>query len=206
MGAILAQQSPLYIVDIEGLIDLRNPITHNLADVEHFVHRLRTVLVAGAGEINSRTFPRVHRLFSDFVTSAGAEDFRVDTIDSNGELAIRCIRQLTRLWAGARQGLQEIPAQLPYVTENWASHLTRVVGAKVDEAQRDDESISIADGIDVLTWSRTWIQILVLKSVRSRRRNPPAPTPCGASLFLRTEGAWRLREKSLFGCEILMGK
>jgi len=151
MGAILAQQSPLCIADIEGLMDLRNPITHTLADIEHFVHRLQTVLVAGASEINSRIFPRVHRSFSDFVTSTGAEDFRVDTIHSNGELAIWCIRQLTRLWAGARRGLQEIPAQLPYVIENWASHLIRVVGAKVDEAQRDDESISTADTIDVLS-------------------------------------------------------
>src|SRR5882762_1299499 len=132
MGAILAQQSPLCI-----------------ADVEHFVRRLRTVLVAGAGEISSRTFPRVHRSFSDFVTSAGAEDFRVDIIDSNGELAIQCIRQLTQLWVGAEEGLQEIPAQLPYVMKHWSSHLTRVVGSKVDEAQRDDESISTADAIDV---------------------------------------------------------
>jgi len=147
MGAILAQQSPLHIADIEGLLDLRNPTTGTPADIEHFVRRLRTVLVAGAGEISSQTFPRVHRSFSDFVTSERAEDFRVDMIDSNGELAIRCIGQLTRLWVGARE---EIPAQLRYVIDNWSLHLMRVVGVKVDEAQRDDESISAADPIDTV--------------------------------------------------------
>jgi len=150
MGAILAQQSPLHIADIEGLLDLRNPTTGTPADIEHFVRRLRTVLVAGAGEISSQTFPRVHRSFSDFVMSEKAEDFRVDMIDSNGELTIQCIRQLFQLWAHA-QGLEEIPAQLPYVIDNWSSHLTRVVGAKMDEVQRDDESISAADPIDVVT-------------------------------------------------------
>jgi hypothetical protein len=150
-GAILAQQSPQCIADIEGLLDLRNPITRTPADIEHFVRRLRTVLVADAGKINSQTFPRVHRSFSDFVTSAGAEDFRVDTVDSNGELTIQCIRQLTQLWASARKGLQEIPAQLPYVIQHWSSHLTRVVGVKMDEPQRDDESISTADAIDAIS-------------------------------------------------------
>src|SRR5882762_2917599 len=116
MGTILVQQSPLCIGDLAGLLDLQNPTTGKPADIKHFVRRLRTVLVVGVGDINSRTFPRVHRSFSDFVTSAGAEDFRVDTIDSNGELAIQCIRQLTRLWVGAEEGLEEIniPAQLPY--------------------------------------------------------------------------------------------
>jgi hypothetical protein len=40
MGTILAQQSPLCIADIESLLDLRNPITHTAADIEHFVCRL----------------------------------------------------------------------------------------------------------------------------------------------------------------------
>jgi hypothetical protein len=93
-GGHLGTTSPLCIADIEGLLDLRNPITHSAADIKPFVRRLRTVLVAGAGEINRRTFPHVHRSFFDFVTSAGAEDFRVDTTDSDGELAIQCIRQL----------------------------------------------------------------------------------------------------------------
>jgi len=153
MGTILVQQSPLCIGDLAGLLDLQNPTTGKPADIKHFVRRLRTVLVVGVGDINSRTFPRVHRSFSDFVTSAGAEDFRVDTIDSNGELAIQCIRQLTRLWVGAEEGLEEIniPAQLPYVIQHWSSHLTRVVGANVDEAQRDDESISTADPIAIVS-------------------------------------------------------
>ena len=40
MGAILVQQSPLCITDLEGLLDLRNPTSHTAADIEHFVRRL----------------------------------------------------------------------------------------------------------------------------------------------------------------------
>ena len=95
MGAILVQRSPLCIADLERLLDLRNPKSHKAADIGHFVRRTRTVLIVGVGEINNRTIPRVHRSFSDFITSAGAEDFHADTIDLDGELAIQCIRQLT---------------------------------------------------------------------------------------------------------------
>jgi hypothetical protein len=105
MGTILAQQSPWCIADIESLLDLWNPTTHTAADIKHFVRRLQTVLIAGAGEINGRTFPHVHRSFSDFVTSTGAEDFCLDMIDAHGELAIQCIHQLIQLWVGAQQGL-----------------------------------------------------------------------------------------------------
>jgi WD40 repeat protein len=40
---------------------------------------------------------------------------------------------------------------LLYIIENWSSHLTRVIGAKVDEAQRDDELISTTDPIDIVS-------------------------------------------------------
>jgi hypothetical protein len=108
------------------------------------------VLVAGAGEINRRTVPRVHRSFSDFVTSAGAEDFCVDTTDSDGELALQCIRQLDQLWVDAIRG-QEIPAQLPYAILHWSSHLTRLVGVKMEHVERDNESISTPDAIDIVS-------------------------------------------------------
>lgn len=52
MGAILAQTPPLCIIDLEHLLDLRNP-SGDLADIEHFVHQLRPILVDGDGEINS---------------------------------------------------------------------------------------------------------------------------------------------------------
>ena len=144
MGAILVQQSPLCIDDLKGLLNLKNPRTGAPADIEHFVRRLRTVLVAGAGEINGRTIPRVHRSFSDFVTSAGAEDFRIDLINSDGELAIQCIRQLDRLWEFGQSAQPELgmSAQLPYAVSHWSSHLTRVVGVEVEEAERDDNSLS----------------------------------------------------------------
>jgi WD40 repeat protein len=141
MGAIGVQQSPLCIADLEGLLELRNPRSGELADIEHFVQRLRTVLVAGAGEINGQTVPRVHRSFSDFVTSAGAADFCVDTIGADGELAIRCLHQLDQLWELPEQLKLGIPAQ--YAVSHWSSHLARVVGVKVEEA--DSDSISTPD-------------------------------------------------------------
>ena len=109
------------------------------------------MLVAGAGEINRRTFPRVHRSFSDFVTSAGAEDFRVNTTDSDGELAIQCIHQLSQLWPDVKWGLQEIPGQLPYAISHWSSHLIRMVGVKLEQVERDDESISTPDATDIVS-------------------------------------------------------
>src|SRR5882762_3882390 len=163
MGAILAQQSPLCIADIEGLLDLQNPTTRTPADIEHFVRRLRTVLVAGAGEINRQTFPRVHRSFSDFVTSAGAEDFHVDTTDSDGELAIQCTGQLRQLWVDVQQELPDIPAQLPYVIQHWSSHLTRVVGVKMEQVERDDELISTSDAIDPHTNSGAQVGVEATK-------------------------------------------
>jgi hypothetical protein len=115
MGAILVQQSPLCIADLEGLLDLRNLKNYKPVDIEHFVRRLRTVLVAGAGEITRRTFPRVHRSFTDFITSAGAKDFRVDPIDSDGELSIQCIHQLNQLRKYyANSAEVDMPSQLPY--------------------------------------------------------------------------------------------
>jgi len=163
MGAILVQQSPLCIADIEGLLNLRNPVTQTAADIEHFVRRLRTVLVAGAGEINRQTFPRVHRSFSDFVTSAGAEDFHVDTTDSDGELAIQCTGQLRQLWVDVQQELPDIPAQLPYVIQHWSSHLTRVVGVKMEQVERDDELISTSDAIDPHTNSGAQVGVEATK-------------------------------------------
>jgi hypothetical protein len=151
MGAILVQQSPLCVADLEGLLALRNPRNNEPADIEHFVRRLRTVLVAGAGEINRRTFPRVHRSFSDFVTSAGAKEFRVDAIDADGELTIRCICQLDRMWRRERskQRQIEMSAQLSYAVSHWSSHLTRVVGVKLEEA--DDDSVSILDPENIVS-------------------------------------------------------
>jgi WD40 repeat protein len=146
MGAILVQQSPLCILDLKGLLELRNPGSGEPADIEHFVRRLRTVLVAGAGEINGRTVPCVHRSFSDFVTSAGAGGFRVDTISADGELAIRCIHQLDRLWKLREQSKLEMLVQ--YAVSHWSSHLARVVGVKVEEA--DSDSISIPDAENIV--------------------------------------------------------
>ena len=111
-------------------------------------------MVAGAGEINDQTVPQVHRSFSDFITSAGAQDFCVDTIGADGELAIQCIHQLDQLWKLAKMQAQsstksklDMPAQLPYAVSAWSLHLARVVGVKVEEVDSDSISIQDADAM-----------------------------------------------------------
>jgi hypothetical protein len=144
MGAILVQRSPLCIADLEGLLDLRNP-TGESVDIEHFIRRLRTVMIPSAGEISNRTVPRVHKSFSDFVTSAAAEDFRVDMIDSNGELAIQCVRRLNRLWKF------EKPGQLLYAVTHWSCHLTGVVGVKLEVEADGEGAVSAASGENIVS-------------------------------------------------------
>ena len=156
------------------------------------------MLVVGVAEINSRTIPRVHRSFSDFFTSTGAEDFRADTIDSDGELAIQSIRQLTRLWADVQAGL-EISAPLPYAILHWPSHLTRVVGVTLlEETVRDDESVSLPDAVDIDPDTNSGAQIGV-KAKENRRDFVFCIT---FSPGRNTHGDCLRVAMGLFGCEI----
>ncbi|KDR84412.1 hypothetical protein GALMADRAFT_220170 [Galerina marginata CBS 339.88] len=141
IGAILAQQSPLPIEDLQGLLDLRNPNTGVLVDVEHFVRRLRTVLVPGVGEINGRTIPRVHKSFVDFITSTDAQEFLIDMAASHGELALQCIDRLVQLWKG-----KDLPRQLHYAVSHWSSHLTHVIMAPLASEEAEDDATSVDDG------------------------------------------------------------
>ncbi|KDR84379.1 hypothetical protein GALMADRAFT_710662 [Galerina marginata CBS 339.88] len=141
IGGILVQQSPLSINDLKGLLDLRNPQTQAPVDIVHFVRRFRTVLVPGVGGINGQTIPRVHKSFVDFITSPKAQQFRIDTTASHGELALQSIAQLRSLWDPKMLG---IPArQLSYVISHWSLHLTCIVGVPVDSEETVDDNGSI---------------------------------------------------------------
>ena len=137
MGAILVRQSPLCIADLVGLLGLRNS-SGDSVDIEHFVRQWRAILVVGDDEINGQTIPRVHRSFSAFVTSRSAGAFRVDMVNSHGEFAIQCIRQLRQLWELGT------PAQAWYAILFWSTHLAGVQkGMKAEVAVRmDDNAIS----------------------------------------------------------------
>jgi WD domain, G-beta repeat len=145
IGAILARQDPLCIADLEGLLDLRNS-SGDSADIEHFVRRLRVILVAGDGKINRQTIPRVHRSFYDFITSKGAGDFRVDMVNSHGELAIQCIRQLKQLWELGT------PAQAWYAILYWSTHMTGAqLDMKAEVAAMDNDARSLTEANDTRT-------------------------------------------------------
>ncbi|KDR84334.1 hypothetical protein GALMADRAFT_133661 [Galerina marginata CBS 339.88] len=163
VGAILAQRTPLSIADLQGLLDLRNPRTGTPVDVEHFVRRLRTLLVPGVDEISGRTFPRVHKSFADFITSARAEHFRVDMTASNGELAIQCINQLTQLWK------RKMPLQLRYARIHWSSHFTQVVGVPMEREETNDETIADVTSDDDFTSGND------AQSHMSNEENDPGP-------------------------------
>jgi len=145
VGAILVQQTPTSIEDLQGLLELKNPKTGKAVDVEHFVRRLRTLLVAGVGEIKGRTIPRVHKSFADFITLPKAGEFRVDMTESHGELALQSIHRLVRLWPGSGEELGELPPQLRYAASHWSSHLTRVFGVPEEAEETDNDAASSFD-------------------------------------------------------------
>ena len=154
VGAILVQQTPTSIADLQGLLELKNPKSGELVDVEHFVRRLRTLLVPGVGEIKGRTIPRVHKSFADFITIPKAGEFRVDMTESHGELALQSIRQLVRLLPSDEE-LGELPPQLRYAASHWSSHLTRVFGVPVEAEETDDDAASSLDARSVASTPET---------------------------------------------------
>jgi WD40 repeat protein len=155
VGAILVQQTPLSIADLQGLLDLKNPKTGKPVDVEHFVRRLRTLLVPGVGEITGRTIPRVHKSFADFITIPKAGEFRVDVTESHGELALQSIRRLVHLWPSRDEELGELPTQLRYTASHWSSHLTRVFGVPVEAEETDDDAASSSDASSLASTPET---------------------------------------------------
>ncbi|KAF9456289.1 hypothetical protein BDZ94DRAFT_1315293 [Collybia nuda] len=97
VGCVAVLQEPLGLGDIASLLDLRNPSYGSPVDLEHFVRRLRTVLVAGTDAIDTKTIPRLHKSFFEFITERAEEQFLVKLDSSNGELAVACLRHLAHL-------------------------------------------------------------------------------------------------------------
>jgi hypothetical protein len=138
VGCIVVLNEPLCLTEINNLLDLRQNPSSELVDIERFVRRLRTVLVAGTDAITGQTIPRLHKSFFEFITSERADRrFRVDTDMSNGELAIRCLRQLASLSdENAAVSYPDLsakaagspPAGLAYALQFWLSHLPQAKG------------------------------------------------------------------------------
>jgi WD40 repeat protein len=130
LGCIVVLREPLSIADIRDLLDLRQAPTRRPADIEHLVRRFRTVLVTGTQAVNDQTIPQLHKSFFEFITSERAETrFRVERNISNGELAIRCLRQLVSLHSRHVSDkdftIASLSGPLRYALRFWTSHICR---------------------------------------------------------------------------------
>ncbi|KAG6918837.1 hypothetical protein DXG01_011242 [Tephrocybe rancida] len=127
VGAIVVSKEPLTLDQLENLLDLKKDSNHSstLVDVKNFVRRLRTVLVAGTGNIDGTTVLRVHNSFRDFIVSLEAEsEFRVDKETANAELGIRCFHHIGEAYSDVRaHGSGELSHALRYALRYCALHV-----------------------------------------------------------------------------------
>ena len=124
VGFIIALKEPLPLGDVGELLDLRYTSTSNpINSILHFTSNLRTVLVAGTDEITKDTVPRLHKSFVEFITSAEAnEQFRIDLDVVNVEIAVKCLRLVSRL-KNKDERSRILPASVRYAIQNWSRHL-----------------------------------------------------------------------------------
>jgi len=142
VGAIIVLQEPLCLEDLVELLDLRQTPSSRPVDLVHFVRRLRTVLVAGAGAVDAKTVPRLHKSFFEFITSPdvfAAKDghpyidgrFCVDAELAEAQIALRCLHQFRLLYdeligQSKAQQYSSLPGQLRYASRFWSSHIRHV--------------------------------------------------------------------------------
>jgi len=104
VGAIIVLREPLCLADLVELLDLRQTPSSRRVDLVNFVRRLRTVLVAGAGAVDGKTVPRLHKSFFEFITSPDAfvakdghpyidSRFHVDPGLAEAQIGLRCLHQ-----------------------------------------------------------------------------------------------------------------
>jgi len=123
VGFIIGLKEPLPIGDVGALLDLRRTSTSNPIDILHFTTNLRTVLVAGTGEITRDTIPRLHKSFVEFITSKKAdEQFRIYSDIVDVEIGLKCLRLVSRLRNNVGRSSTP-PACVRYAIQNWTRHL-----------------------------------------------------------------------------------
>jgi len=122
VGFIVALKEALPIEAIATLLDLRRTPESDPVDVIHFVTNLRTVLVAGTGNISNNTIPRLHKSFVEYITSERANpQFRIDVpVIIDGQIVMKCLCLVHRL----RTEKTALPlASVRYAIQNWTKHL-----------------------------------------------------------------------------------
>jgi len=123
VGFIIGLKEPLPIGDVGALLDLRHTPTSDPVDILHLTTRLRTVLVAGTGEITKDTIPRLHKSFVEFITSKRADgQFRIDPDVVDVEIGLKCLRLVSRLESDTDRS-RIPPANVRYAIQNWSRHL-----------------------------------------------------------------------------------
>jgi hypothetical protein len=138
----VALKEPLPIGDVGALLDLRRTPTSDPVDILHLTSNLRTVLVAGTGEITKDTIPRLHKSFVEFITSDKAdEEFRIDPDVVDVEIALKCLKLVRRLRNSDDRSTIP-PASVRYAIHNWTRHLPNEGIASGVAVFGDDEAFS----------------------------------------------------------------
>ncbi|KAG6816851.1 hypothetical protein H0H87_002337 [Tephrocybe sp. NHM501043] len=131
VGAIVDLCEPLCLADLATLLNLKQRPSSSPVDIIKFVQRLRTVLVAGTGAINSETIPRLHKSFYEFIISQQADSrFRINLEITNGELAICCLTQFqgARTMTSCPWVASTLPTSFRYAFRFWSIHLHKSAG------------------------------------------------------------------------------
>ncbi|KAG6904965.1 hypothetical protein DXG01_005924 [Tephrocybe rancida] len=137
LGAMMVLREPMNVGGLGYLLDLRETPGSDPVDVLNFVEHLRPLLVADVDDITEHTIPGAHKSFFDYLTSTGEhipERFHINVQASNAELALACLRQLTKAYpivrstqyASSEAGLMELPATTLYSLSHAFSHMPQL--------------------------------------------------------------------------------
>ncbi|GLB42041.1 hypothetical protein LshimejAT787_1100560 [Lyophyllum shimeji] len=150
LGAIVVLQEPMSLSNLGSLLNLRQHPHSDPVDIQNFVRRLRTILVAGTDEINDTTIPRLHKSFVEFITGESADRrYRIDPAASNAEVAVQCLHHLTETYSGIRAAQfkstasRSLPVHLLYAVKFHISHLSQLkAGIVIDSG---DLNVNLAE-------------------------------------------------------------
>ncbi|KDQ50612.1 hypothetical protein JAAARDRAFT_41921 [Jaapia argillacea MUCL 33604] len=93
VGSIVGLGLPYTVEELTTLLDLRDDDDIPV-DIENFIRRFRTVLVAGNNEITSKTVPRLHKSFYEFIISDGVDArFRIDRLAFSEAAFQKCLNR-----------------------------------------------------------------------------------------------------------------
>ncbi|KAF8068740.1 hypothetical protein FPV67DRAFT_1760709 [Lyophyllum atratum] len=147
VGAIVVVREPLSLGDLAAMLNVRERPDSEPVDMELFVRRLRTVLVAGTDEIDQTTTPRLHKSFVEFITGDNAEQqFRVDSGVAHSEVTLQCLWHLSDAYIAlnTRSGYP-LSGHLRYALRFCTSHLLPRDGVTIGIIVDSEPTIDLPD-------------------------------------------------------------